>query len=137
MDKTMLAKYTGTPLDAPHPAAVGIEKVVLDPIQIDCVTATMLSILDNQCKLDLEEQLAWMAIYPVVRDRGGKIFDNSVHQAIDRVREQDDPMMKKRVHELHEYAEQHIPKPVMSHFKRFLAESLHGFHVEAGPSSWH
>ncbi len=134
---TMLAKHTGTPLDAPHPAAVGIEKVVLDPIQIDCVTATMLAILDNQCKLDLEEQLAWMAIYSVVRDRGGRIFDETVHQTIDRVREQDDPLMNARVHELHEYAEKHIPKPVMNHFKRFLAESFHGFSMVSGTNSWH
>jgi hypothetical protein len=133
----MLLKNASTVLDSPHPAAVGIQQVSLDPLQVDCVTAQMLSIMDNRCKLNLEEQLAWMAIYHVVRGRVGVIFDKTVHQVIEQARLQDDPLMNEKVHELRQYAERNIPQPVMRHFRRYLAESLYGFSVESDNTEPH
>ena len=127
MGIAMLSKKATASFDAPHPAALWVESVPLDPLQVDCVTTQMLTILDNQCKLGLEQQLAMMAMYSVVRARNGLIFDQTVHQTIDKARAQDDPRMAERVHELRLYAEQRIPKQVMRHFKRFLSESLDGF----------
>jgi hypothetical protein len=114
-------------LDSPHPAAIWVESVSLDPLQIDCVTAQMLAILDNHCKLGLEEQITLMAIYNVVKERPGLIFDQSVHQVIEKARTQYDDQVMIEIRELRLSAEYRLPKPVMFHFKRLLAESLNSF----------
>jgi hypothetical protein len=123
----MFSKNTHVGLDAPHPAAMWVESVTLDPLQVDCVTAQVLAILDNQCELGLEEQLALMAIYSVVKHRRGLIFDQAVHLTIDKAWSENDPQLMQQVRELRHYAEHRLPKQVMRHFKRFLAESLNGF----------
>lgn len=114
-------------LNAPHPAALWVESISLDPLQVDCVTAQMLAILDNHCKLGLEEQLALMAIYNVVKDRPGLIFGGDVHQTIEKARLRRDLPMVQKVRELRLNADQRVPKQVMKHFQRFLAESLSVF----------
>ena len=123
----MLLKNTHLDLDAPHPAASWVARVSLDPLQVDCVTAQMLAILDNQCKLGLEEQLALMAMYNVVKDRPGLIFDGDVHRTIEKARLRRDLSMIEELRNLRLKAEQRVPKQVMMHFHRFLAESLSGF----------
>ncbi|MCU7925364.1 MAG: hypothetical protein KZQ97_02850 [Candidatus Thiodiazotropha sp. (ex Dulcina madagascariensis)] len=122
----MSFKNAKTVFDAPHPAAVWAETVSLDPLQVDCVTAVMLTILDNQCKMGLEEQIALMAVYSVVRCRGGLIFDQAVHQTIERAQALNDHQMTDKIHELHLFAENAIPRQVMRYFMRFLRESLYG-----------
>ncbi|MES9940268.1 MAG: hypothetical protein ABW104_14400 [Candidatus Thiodiazotropha sp. 6PLUC2] len=123
----MLLKNAHVDLNAPHPAALWVERVSLDPLQVDCITAQMLAILDNHCKLGLEDQLAVMAIYSVVKDRPGLIFGGDVHQTIEKARLQRDNQMVQKVRDLRLNAERRVPKQVMSHFQRFLAESLSGF----------
>ncbi|MBV2091804.1 MAG: hypothetical protein KUF72_13055 [Candidatus Thiodiazotropha sp. (ex Ctena orbiculata)] len=123
----MLSKSAIAGLDAPHPAALWVENVSLDPLQIDCVTAQMLAILDNHSKLGLEEQITLIAIYGVVKDRPGLIFDQVVHNIIDKARTQSDARIMQELHDLRLTAEQRIPKQIMRHFKLFLAESLDGF----------
>ncbi|MCG7871223.1 MAG: hypothetical protein JAZ11_03875 [Candidatus Thiodiazotropha lotti] len=123
----MLSKNAIAGLDAPHPAALWVENVSLNPLQIDCVTAQMLAILDNHSKLGLEEQITLIAIYGVVKDRPGLIFDQVVHNTINRARTQCDTRIMQELHDLRLTAEQRIPKQIMRHFKLFLAESLNGF----------
>ena len=113
-------------LDAPHPAAVWAETASLNASQVDCVTAVMLKILDNQCKMGLEEQLALMAVYSVVSKRESLLFDDTVHLLIAHALQRSDPSLADRIHELHLYAEHVIPKPVMKYFKQYLRESLFG-----------
>jgi hypothetical protein len=109
-----------------HPAAQWAETAPLDALQIDCVTAVMLKILDNKCKMSAEEQIAMMAVYEVVKHRQGLLLDNAVHQEIESARHCIDPLKSERIHALRLQAEQIIPKPLMKHFKSYLRESLYG-----------
>lgn len=109
-----------------HPAALWAETAPLDALQIDCVTAVMLKILDNKCKMSAEEQMALMAVYQVVKHRQGLLLDDAVHAEIESARLCLDPLKSERIHALRLEAEQIIPKPVMKHFKRYLRESLYG-----------
>lgn len=113
-------------IEIPHPAASWAETAPLDSIQVDCVTAVMLKILDNKCKMQPEEQMALMAVYRVVREREGALFDPSIHQKIEAALQADALISMQQIHELRLYAEKVIPKPIMKHFKAYLRESLYG-----------
>ena len=115
-----------TAIDSPHPAAIWAETAPLDPLQVDCVTAVMLKILDNKCKMLPEQQMAIIAIYTVVRERQGALFKPSIHQKIDDALKEDSAVSSQHIHELRLYAERIIPKPVMKHFKSYLRDSLYG-----------
>ena len=115
-----------TVVDKPHPAALWAQTAPLDALQIDCVTAVMLKILDNKCKMAPEEQMALMAVYSVIRERKGILFDSSIHAEIDQALQAGGSQSGERIHELRLYAEETIPKPVMKHFKRYLHDSLYG-----------
>jgi hypothetical protein len=124
----VLLEDTIVSFEAPHPAAVWAEAISLDPLQVDCVTAIMLSILDNQCEMGLEEQISLMAIYGVVKHRDGLILDQGVHQVIERAQGSNDQQLTDEIHELYLHAERAIPQQVMRYFKRFLNESLYVFY---------
>ncbi|MEW8159106.1 MAG: hypothetical protein AB2755_08240 [Candidatus Thiodiazotropha endolucinida] len=123
----MLVEDAMTSFDAPHPAAVWAEAISLDPLQVDCVTTIMLTILDNQCEMGLEEQIALMAIYGVMKHRDGIVLEKAVHQAIERAQLYNDQRITDEIHELGLYVERAIPRQIMRYFKRFLQESLYGF----------
>ncbi|MET0089878.1 MAG: hypothetical protein ABW068_07620 [Candidatus Thiodiazotropha sp.] len=113
-------------VDEPHPASRWAMWVPLDPLQIDCITAIMLKILDDKCRMGPEEQVAFIAIYHVVKTRMGHYFDTSIHRLIEQGWNNDHPLVRKQIHEQRLYAERAIPKSVMKFFKRFLRESLYG-----------
>ncbi|MBT3063304.1 MAG: hypothetical protein KME68_10880 [Candidatus Thiodiazotropha sp. (ex Lucina pensylvanica)] len=115
-----------TAIEAPHPAALWAQTAPLDPLQIDCVTTVMLKILDNKCKMLPEEQMAMMAIYSVVKEKKGQLFDSTIHTRIDEALQVGGSRSLERIHELRLYAEATVPKPVMKHFKSYLRESLYG-----------
>lgn len=115
-----------TAVDTPHPAALWAQTAPLDAVQIDCVTAVMLKILDNKCKMAPEEQMALMAVYSVVRQRKGILFDSNIHSEIDKALQADGAQSSERIHELRLHAEETIPKPIMKHFKSYLRDSLYG-----------
>ncbi|MES9990883.1 MAG: hypothetical protein ABW098_02955 [Candidatus Thiodiazotropha sp.] len=115
-----------TAIDTPHPAALWAQTAPLDPLQIDCVTAVMLKILDHKCKMLPEEQMAMMAIYSVIKERKGELLDSSIHTRIDEALQIGGTLSNERIHELRLHAEATIPKPVMKHFKSYLRESLYG-----------
>ena len=122
----MSVKYDKAIFEGPHPAAVWAQNVQLNTLQIDCVTAVVLKILDNKCKMNLEEQLAMLAIYREVRARQGALFDEGVHQTIEHALRISDVRISRQIHEYRMYAEQAIPKPIMKYFKQYLRESLFG-----------
>jgi hypothetical protein len=115
-----------TALNTEHPAAIWAQTAPLDPLQIDCVTAVMLKILDNKCKMLPEQQMALMAVYSVVKERKGLLLDDSIHQEIDRAMELGDQDSMGRIHELRLQAEATVPKPVMKYFKQYFRDSLYG-----------
>jgi hypothetical protein len=122
----MTTEHIKTMMENPHPAAVWAATAPLDPLQIDCVTAVMLKILDHKCKMTPEEQMALMAVYYEVKDRQGLLFDDSIHAAIHNAMHARLGDSEERIHQLRVQAERMIPKPVMKHFKRYLRESLYG-----------
>ncbi len=113
-------------LESPHPAAVWAAEAPLDPLQLDCITAVMLKILDKKCKMPPEEQMAVIAIYHEVKGRQSLLFDDSIHAAINNAMNARLGDSAERIHQLRVQAEVMIPKPVMKHFKRYLRESLYG-----------
>lgn len=115
-----------TAIEAPHPAALWAQTAPLDPLQVDCVTAVMLRILDNKCELVPEEQMALMAVYSVVREKKGLLFDTSIHEEIDEALQATGAVSADRIHELRLFTEETIPKQVMKHFKSYLHDSLYG-----------
>ena len=122
----MKAENLNALLESPHPAALWATQAPLDPLQIDCITAVMLKILDKKCKMPPEEQMAVIAIYHEVKDRQSVLFDDSIHAAIHNAMNARLGDSAERIHQLREQAEGMIPKPVMKHFKRYLKESLYG-----------
>jgi hypothetical protein len=115
-----------TAIDNPHPAVVWAQTAALDPLQIDCVTAVMLKILDNKCKMVPEQQMALMAVYGVVKERRGVLLDASIHEEIDAALKMGGSASNDRIHELRLLVEATIPKQVMKHFKQYFRDSLYG-----------
>ena len=113
-------------MESPHPAALWASHAPLDPLQIDCITAVMLKILDKKCQMPPEEQMAVIAIYHEVKDRQSVLFDDSIHAAIHNAMNARLGDSAERIHQLRQQAESMIPKPVMKHFKQYLRESLYG-----------
>ena len=122
----MKAEQLKAVMETPHPAALWAQEAPLDRLQIDCVTAVMLKILDHKCKMSPEEQIALLAVYNVVKERPGPLFDASIHQTIQHALQTSWGSTQERIHQLRLHAEATIPKPVMKHFKRYLRESLYG-----------
>jgi hypothetical protein len=111
-------------IETPHPAALWAETAPLDPLQIDCITAVMLKILDNKCKMPPEEQMAMTAVYHVIRRREGLLLEPSIHEKIDNALNAESRLSNQQIHELRIHAEKTIPKPVMKHFKSYIRDSL-------------
>jgi hypothetical protein len=122
----MSVKYNKAIFEGPHPAAMWAQNAHLNSLQIDCVTAVVLKILDNRCKMNLEEQLAMLAIYRELHTRQSGLFDEGVHRVIEHALRVSDLRISRQIHEYRMYAERAIPKPVMRYFKQYLRESLFG-----------
>jgi hypothetical protein len=122
----MPVKYNKALFEGPHPAAVWAQSACLSNLQVDCVTAVVLQILDNKCKMNLEEQLAMLAIYRALGPRSGKVFDEGVHQTIEHALRVSDLRISRQIQEYRLYADRAIPEPVMKYFKQYLRESLFG-----------
>ncbi|EIJ43498.1 hypothetical protein BegalDRAFT_2657 [Beggiatoa alba B18LD] len=108
----------------PHPAALWAQTTPFSPIDIDCVTAVMLKILDSKCKMGQAEQIALAAIYDVVKDQQGELLDSSLHPLIASARQQHDEALLTIIHAQRVHAESVIPKPTMKAFKQRLRNAL-------------
>ena len=110
-----------------HPAVIWAERAQLSPLQIDCITALILKILDHKCDMNLEQQLALIAIYRAVCTYKGTLFDAEVHQTIEHALQVSDERVSRQIHQYRLDAESIIPTPAMSYFKQYLREALLGF----------
>ena len=99
----------------------------LNPIELDCVTAVQLKILDGKCKMNPEEKAVMARIYAVTRTRPGKLLGEDIHRLIAEAQLDTDDAMRMRVYEQRLYAETMIGRPTMKAFKAMLrAEGLIG-----------
>lgn len=99
----------------------------LSPIELDCVTAVQLKILDGKCKMNADEKAVMARIYAVTKSRPGKLLGNDIHRLIAEARVDAGEAMRMRVYEQRLYAETMIGRPAMKVFKAMLrAESLIG-----------
>ena len=94
--------------------------VSLDAQQLDCLTAIMLKILDNKCKMDAEIQQLAIDIYRRADKQVSLLFDLAIHPFIEKVLAEPDIVSLKHVHEMRLFVESAIPKPIMKQFKRDL-----------------
>lgn len=96
------------------------EKNLHDPVHVDCTTTVMLKILDGKCKMDPQEKDTIAEIYDVIKDRPGKLLDDSHHRLIATARQQLDDDTIMQVYEQRLYAETMISRPVMKAYKAML-----------------
>jgi hypothetical protein len=92
----------------------------LSPIELDCVTAVQLKILDGKCKMNPAEKAVMARIYDVTKTRPGKLLGDDVHRLIAAAYRDAGESMKMRVYEQRLYAETMIGRPTMKAFKAML-----------------
>lgn len=102
------------------------EESDLNAEELDCVTAVVLKVLDNKCKMPADEQEAILAIYDLLHPTPAVLFDNSVHNTIEEALQQSqmDAQLKQEIHRLRLEAEALIAKPIMKRFKAKLRKEL-------------
>ena len=111
-----------------HPAAEWALSVHFTSVQVDCTTTVALKILDNKCKMLPGEMSAVFAIYDVIKQLPGTLFNHKDHDVVTRARWSEtasDEVMEK-IHALRLYAEENIPKSVMKEYKAVLRDGLFG-----------
>lgn len=108
------------PADPLDPAVAWARQTPLTPIQVDCVTAIMLKILDGKCKMDRAEKRAVAAIYHAIQPTPGQLLDPAVHGLIARGLAHLDEALVAEIYEQRVLAETRISRPVMKGFKALL-----------------
>jgi len=103
-----------------HHATAWALRTPLEPIQVDCITAIMLKILDGKCKMDAAEKEAVAAIYHAIQPRPGQFLDPAVHALIARALAGRDEALVEEIYEQRVLAETMISRPVMKGFKALL-----------------
>lgn len=106
----------------PQQVARWVREHCLSPVQVDCVTAVMLKILDGKCRMRPTEKVVMALLYDEVRTQPGERLDPAVHDLIREARTQLDEAMKERVYEQRVLAETVISRPVMKGFKAMIRE---------------
>lgn len=101
-----------------------LQRNMLTPDQIDCITAIVLKVLDAKCKMDAEKQAGIMSVYAYTRLTSGALFHREVHEVIDQAIHFADEETMQQIHMYRKVAEASIPKAVMKSFKAFLRETL-------------
>ena len=122
--KTLWDAAHGRAPEATHPAAAWARQAVFEPVQLDCVTAIMLKMLDAKCKMGEADKQALAAVYDVVMDRPGQGLDGSVHDLIAAARRGMDAESAERIRDWRVRAEAAIAKPVMKAFKEWLRAAM-------------
>ena len=98
----------------------------LSPLDIDCITAVMLKILDGKCKMAVQEKQVMTVLYDALKHRSGKRLDSSLHELIHKALDPDPgDVLLSAVYEKRVLAETRISRPVMKAFKaRLRAEGV-------------
>lgn len=94
----------------------------LNPIEVDCVTAVMLKILDGKCKMDRQEKIVMAWLYEAVRGQSGRVLGPALHTLIAKARDQMDETLRESIYEQRVLAETMISRPAMKAFKAMLRE---------------
>ena len=103
------------------------EAATLSPIELDCITAIQLKILDGKCKMSSEGKAVMSRIYAVTKARPGKLLGDDIHRLISEAEGDRSEAMRMRVYEQRLYAETMIGRPTMKAFKAMLrSEGLIG-----------
>lgn len=110
--------------DAARAATQWAHGTAFEAIQLDCIAAIMLKILDGKCKMDETAKTALAAIYDVVKAQPGHLLGGEVHTLIAQARRGTDPALADTVHAWRVRAESLIPKPAMKAFKQALRSAL-------------
>ena len=95
------------------------ERTAFAPLQIDCITAIMLKIIDGKCKM-ADEKRVMAEIYDIVRGQEGRLLGPEVHALIASARSEPDDSRLAQVYEQRLFAESMITRPVMKAFKALL-----------------
>lgn len=90
------------------------------PLQIDCITAIMLKIIDGKCKMADDEKRVMAEVYDIVCGQEGRLLGPEVHALIARARSEPDDSRLAQVYEQRLFAESMITRPVMKAFKALL-----------------
>lgn len=107
----------------PHPASRWAAATDFETIELDCVTAIMLKILDAKCKMGEAEKAALAAVYDEVGGRPGEHLGGEARDLVARVRG-GEATLADQVHAWRLRAEAAIPKAVMKAFKARLRADL-------------
>lgn len=103
------------------------ESAKLSPVELDCVTAIQLKVIDGKCKMSPEGKTMMSRIYAVTKSRPGRLLGEDIHRLIAEAGHDTGEAMKMRVYEQRLYAETMIGRPTMKAFKAMLrAEGLIG-----------
>lgn len=95
----------------------------LHPIEVDCVTALMLKIVDGKCKMNPRDKDVITQLYSLVQERKGIYFGTEYHQLISQAKAHPDPQLLERVYETRVLAETRISRSVMKTFKSRLRQN--------------
>ncbi len=96
---------------------------LLAPIEVDCVAAVMLKILDGKCKMAADEKNLMAELYHQVKSQSGLLLGSEIHDLIQRAGDAPDGEMRNLIYEQRVLAETHIARPTMKAFKARLRES--------------
>jgi len=92
-----------------------------EAFEIDCVTAVMLKILDEKCKMSASGKVVMAQLYDCVKSQDGQLLGTAEHQLITEARASElDEAMRMRIYERRLLAETMISRPVMKRFKAML-----------------
>ncbi|WP_018277231.1 hypothetical protein WKI13_14160 [Teredinibacter turnerae] len=89
----------------------------MSPSDVDCATTVMLKILDGKCKMKPVEKQVMTLLYSSVSHLPGNLFDESMHQFIERTRHSLTEDIKLEIYEQRVLAETVLSRPVMKEFK--------------------
>jgi len=108
------------PVDVEARADTWAKTATLSFVELDCVTAVMLKILDGKCKMSPEEKAVMARIYAITKVRPGKLLGEDIHRLIAEAATDTSEAMKMRVYEQRLYAETMVGRPTMKAFKAML-----------------
>jgi hypothetical protein len=99
-----------------------VQTHTLSPIQVDCVTAVMLKILDGKCKMRGSEKLVMAALYERVKHLPGQHLGSETHVLITMAHGTPGRSWVDEVYERRVLAETMISRPIMKTFKAMIRE---------------
>ena len=103
-----------------------IEKVAhdLDPFSCECAITVALKITDDSCKMDHEQRALFMALYDALPRRESTLFDDSIHELIQKTRSTPSVVLFEKIKQERERAMGIITQEKMKRFKASVRGSF-------------